>query len=209
MNVREKLPIRRPNPTNSPKEGKWTEHKKDLQEDFNFHCGYCGSYDGYRHTWFEVDHFIPKSLFEPLGTLSNVKYINLVYSCKFCNNKKLAQWPSNDVDIPFINDKGFIDPCDKEYDNQLYRLKDGGIMWKTNLGKWMWETAFKFDERNHTIKLLWEVNQLRKIVLGYAQELAKMDKLSQEYEKTEKLAGEFSFKYVLIHDELMNHYNNL
>ena len=114
MKVRELLPVRRPIPTESPSEGNWTLHKPDLREDFHSHCGYCGSYDGYRHTWYEVDHFIPKSLLD--GKISNVEYKNLVYSCKFCNNKKLAKWPSKDIKIPVLNNQGFIDPCDANYD---------------------------------------------------------------------------------------------
>ena len=92
MKVRENLPKRRETPTKSPSKGKWSQHKPDLKEDFHSHCGYCGSYDGYRHTWYEVDHFIPKSLFEPLGEISTEDYFNLVYSCKFCNNNKLSKW---------------------------------------------------------------------------------------------------------------------
>jgi hypothetical protein len=209
MNVRELHPVRRPVPTNSPKSGKWTEHKPDLQIDFNYQCGYCGSYDGYRHTWFEVDHFIPKSLFLPLGKLSTEEYSNLVYSCKFCNNNKSSKWPSDDVDIPHKNNEGFVDPCDKDYDNHLFRLDNGGIMWKTDLGKWMWKYAFKFDERDYSIKLLWEVNQLRKLILAYAAQLSKLDTNSQYYRDIKTTAGDLSFKYVLIHNDLMDYYNSL
>ncbi|MFE3872134.1 HNH endonuclease [Flavobacterium sp. ZS1P70] len=207
MKVREPLPIRRTAPTKSPKEGKWAKHKPDLCQDFHSHCGYCGSYDGYRHTWYEVDHFIPKSLLD--GKISNVEYSNLVYSCKFCNNTKLAKWPTNDINIPNHNDQGFVDPCNEDYDNHLYRTNDGSIMWKTDLGKWMWEIAFKFDERNYAIKLLWEVNQIRKIILKYAKELSKMNIHSEEYKLVHTKAGDLSFKYVLVHNELMNHYNSL
>jgi len=207
MKVRELLPIRRLVPTKTPNEGRWTEHKPDLQKDFHYHCGYCGSYDGYRHTWYEVDHFIPKSLLD--GEISNVEYSNLVYSCKFCNNKKLAKWPTEDITVPNADNQGFVDPCDKAYDTHLYRMDDGGIMWKTALGKWMWKEAFKFDERNYAIKLLWEVNQIRKLVLAYAKELDNMDEESKEYQLVKSKAEELSFKYVLVHDDLMNHYNSL
>ncbi len=209
MNVRELHPVRRPNPTKSPKPGKWTEHKPDLQVDFHFHCGYCGSYDGYRHTWFEVDHFIPKSLFLPIGKLSTEEYTNLVYSCKFCNNNKLSKWPTKNVDIPNQNNEGFVDPCDIDYDNHLYRLSNGGIMWKSDLGKWMWKYAFKFDERDYSIKLLWEVNELRKLVLAYAAQLSKLDANSKEYKEIKIVAGDLSFKYVIIHNDLMNYYNSI
>jgi hypothetical protein len=209
MNVRELLPTRRKVPTKSPKEGKWTEHKPDLQEDFNFHCGYCGSYDGYRHTWFEVDHFIPKSLFIPLGNISTVEYTNLVYSCKFCNNYKLSKWPSNDVNIHNQNNQGFVDPCDKDFDNHLLRTSDGGIMWKTALGHWMWKYAFKFDERDYSIKLLWELNQRRKLIDAFIIELNKRDENSKEYKEILKEAEQISFEYYRYDKELMKYYNSL
>jgi hypothetical protein len=206
MKVRELLPVRRPVTTKSPKEDNWTQHKPDLREDFHSHCGYCGSYDGYRHTWYEVDHFIPKSLLD--GNISNVEYSNLVYSCKFCNNKKLAKWPTDDITIPNANNKGFVDPCDEKFDSHLYRMGDGSIMWNTQLGKWMWESAFKFDERNYAIRLLWEVNQLRQLVFDFAKELSKIDENSEQYQLINKKVGELSFKYVLVHNDLMNHYNS-
>lgn len=209
MNVSEIQPKRRPVPTKSPSPGKWTDHKPDLQEDFNSHCGYCGSYDGYRHTWFEVDHFIPKSLFLPLGKMSTEEYSNLVYSCKFCNNYKLSKWPTKDVDVPHRNNEGFVDPCNLDFNNHLYRQNDGGIMWKSDLGKWMWKYAFKFDERDYCIKLLWEVNQLRKLILAYSTQLSKLNVNSQDYKNLKLTACELSFKYVLTHNDLMNHYNSL
>jgi hypothetical protein len=209
MNVRELLPTRRKVPTKSPKEDKWTEHKNDLQEDFNFHCGYCGSYDGYRHTWFEVDHFIPKSLFIPLGNISTVEYTNLVYSCKFCNNNKLSKWPSNDVNIHNQNNQGFVDPCDKDFDNHLIRTNDGGIMWATALGHWMWKYAFKFDERDYSIKLLWELNQRRKLIDAFIIELNKRDENSKEYKEILKEAEQISFEYYRYDKELMRYYNSL
>ena len=209
MKVRDILPIRRLNPTKNPKEGNWSEHKKDLQEDFNYECGYCGSYDGYRHTWFEVDHFIPKDFFIPLGNISTVEYSNLVYSCKFCNNNKLSKWPSKSETIFNINDEGFIDPCDVEYDKHLYRTETGSIMWLTKLGEWMAKVAFKFDVRDYSIKLLWEVNNLRKLVLDFSKILSEIDENTDEYKDAKNKAYELSYKYLLLHHELMNYYNSL
>lgn len=206
MKVRELLPKRRDIPTKSPSKGKWSEHKPDLREDFNSHCGYCGSYDGYRHTWFEVDHFIPKSLFG--DEISTEEYSNLVYSCKFCNNNKSSKWPTNDITIPYINNKGFIDPCDVNFDSHLYRTDDGGILWLTELGKWMWKYAFKFDERDYSIKLLWNVNQLRKLILVYANEMTKFEEDSDEFKSLEMKAKDLSFEYVLLHNDLMDYYNS-
>ncbi|MEN2489036.1 HNH endonuclease signature motif containing protein [Flavobacterium sp. B11] len=209
MNVRDILPVRRQTPTKSPTGKNWSEHKPDLKEDFNSHCGYCGSYDGYRHTYFEVDHFIPKSLFEIKGIITYCQYDNLVYACKFCNNKKLAKWPSKDETIPVVNDQGFIDPCDVNFDNHLYRTADGGIMWKTALGKWMVETAFKFDERSSSIKLLWELNQRRKLLDLFIVELQKRDENSEEYKTIKKEAEKISLEYYIYDKELMEYYNSI
>lgn len=205
--VRDKLPFRTPTPTKTPNEGNWTEHKPDLRIGFHEHCGYCGSYDGFRHTWFEVDHFIPKSFFEPLGNISNVAYHNLVYSCKFCNNKKLAKWPSKSETI-FHNDvEGFIDPCDPAYESHLCRTVDGAILWKTDLGKWMVTKAFKFDERIESLKVLWQLNQIRKTLDKMIDMMNSEVENSAIYLSIEEKAKDLSFKYYKYHKELIRFYN--
>lgn len=209
MKVRDILPKRRKEPTKNPTGKNWSEHKKDLQEDFHFHCGYCGSYDGFRHTYFEVDHFVPKSLFEKNGNIDYCQYSNLVYSCKFCNNKKLSKWPTNDENIHNIKNRGFVDPCKSEYDTHIYRTQNGGIMWQTELGKWMVREAFKFDERDYAIKLLWELNQRRKLIESFIIELNKRDEKSDEYKEIKREAEKLSFDYFVYHSELMNYYSNL
>lgn len=209
MNVRDTLPVRRANPTQSPTGRNWSQHKPDLQQDFHFHCAYCGSYDGYRHTYFEVDHFVPKSLFEILGVISYCQYSNLVYSCKFCNNNKLSKWPSGDENVAVVNNEGFIDPCDATYDDHLYRTSSGGIMWRTPLGKWMAETAFKFDERDYSIKILWELNQRRKLLDAFVVELSKRDENSEEYDQIKQQAEKISFEYYTYDKELMDYYNSI
>ncbi len=209
MKVRDTLPLRRSVPTKNPTGKNWSEHKPDLQEDFHQHCGYCGSYDGFRNTYFEVDHFVPKSLFELKTNITYCQYNNLVYSCKFCNNKKLAQWPSKDETIWNINNEGFVDPCDTDYDNHVYRTKNGAIRWKTDLGKWMVETGFKFDERDYSIKLLWELNQIRKNLDALTDELVNYAKGSIEYNSIYEKMEKISPTYYLTHKTLINYYNSL
>jgi 5-methylcytosine-specific restriction endonuclease McrA len=206
MKVRDDLPRRRGNPSNSPTGKNWSDHKSDLRDDFHKHCGYCGSFDGFSHTYFEVDHFVPKSLFEKTGNISYCQYDNLVYSCKFCNNIKLSKWPSKDEKNPFANNEGFIDPVEKEYDNQVYRTNNGSIRWITNLGKWMVEIGFKFDERDFSIKLLWEMNQLRKAINSLVKESKKHDNNSEKHKKIKRVAEEHALTYFMFHQELMEFY---
>lgn len=209
MKVREKLPSRRAIPTETPSGKNWSQHKPDLKEDFHSHCGYCGSFDGFRHTYFEVDHFIPKSLFEKNENIQYCQYDNLVYSCKFCNGKKSAIWPSGNENISVIDNQGFIDPCKTEYDAHIHRTDDGGIMWDTQLGEWLVKEAFKFDERDASIKLLWELNKSRKFFNVLIFELKKHAPSSANYSKIKQKAEKLSFQYVLMHNELMDYYNNI
>ncbi len=209
MNVRDNLPQRRPNPTKNPTGNNWSEHKPDLREDFHKHCAYCGSYDGFSHTWFEVDHFVPKSLFIKTGNIELCQYDNLVYSCKFCNNVKLSKWPSNDETIPIIDDKGFVNPCSIDYDAHLYRTNKGSIRWKTDLGKWMVEIGFKFDERDYSVKLLWELNQLRKSFEFLVEEANKYDINTDEYNSITAQAKDSAYYYFLYRNELDEYYKTM
>ena len=203
---REKTPKRRENPTHNPTGNNWATHKPDLKEDFYSRCGYCDSFDGYRHTYFEVDHFIPKDFFKDLGNIALTEYKNLVYSCKFCNNSKRAKWPSEREDIFHINNEGFEDPATELYETHFYRTQDGGIMWKTELGKWMFREAFKFDERQESIKVLWNLNKLRLIIESLALILQNHSEESFEYQNLKSKIGEYSYQYFLYHKELINYY---
>lgn len=207
MTVRDILPIRRTVTTNQPIGKNWNEHKPDLQEDFNNCCGYCNSFDGFKHTYFEVDHFIPKSLFEKNGNISYCQYDNLTYSCKFCNNKKSSKWPSKDETISNINDEGFIDACSIEYEDHLYRTNSGSIMWKTPLGKWMATKAFKFDERERSIIVLWNLNELRKIINALITELDHYQVGDETRDIIKIKLGDYTLKYFIYHQELMDYYN--
>ncbi len=205
--VRKKHPKRRDVPTKNPKGTNWSQHKPDLREDFNECCGYCDSFDGFRHTYFEVDHFIPKSLFEKNGNIDYCQYDNLTYSCKFCNNNKGKLWPSQDETVNNINNEGFVDACSTEYEEHLYRTKFGSIMWKTDLGKWMATTAFKFDERERSIILLWNLKELKYTIDKLILLLNEHEKGNNIYNDIKSKIGEFTFTYYRYHQELMKYYN--
>lgn len=207
MKVRDKLPVRREIPSRSPVGEKWSEHKPDLREDFNGHCGYCGSFDGFRHTYFEVDHFVPKSIFIPTGNIGLCQYDNLVYSCKFCNNIKHSKWPSQNEAIPNANNEGFVDPCSDEFDKHLYRTNNGSIRWFTELGKWMVEIGFKFDERDYAIKLLWELGRLKKAIDILLREAKKYNPELDYHKELIETASKYSLVYYQFHNELMEYYN--
>ena len=176
---RDKTPVRRAISTVVSRYG---DHKPDLRIDFLQHCAYCHSYDEFVFTYFEVDHFVPKSFFLPLGTITLTQYSNLVYSCKSCNNKKRDKWPSADETVYNDGTCGFVDPCTDEYATHFYRTSYGAIMWCTELGKWMHTTAFKFDEREKMLVLIYNLEKLEKSIHQITNLMEKMDLGSDDYQ---------------------------
>lgn len=128
------------------------DHRDDLKRDFNSRCGYCDDIDTWRVIWFEIDHFIPEKI---LKSKTPQDYSNLVYSCRSCNNAKRANWPSNDENIPIVNNEGFIDPCEDEFQNQFSRESDGSITPNTEIGSWMY-LKLKLHKPQHQI--IWTIS---------------------------------------------------
>ncbi len=108
----------------SKKTNQYQDHKADLKEDFNHRCGYCDAPDKWRDTFYEIDHFVPKTL---LITIGIAEYSNLVYSCRYCNNAKRNKWPTKDEKVHNDGKKGFIDPCNPSYDECFERDENGFI----------------------------------------------------------------------------------
>lgn len=140
--------------TDVAKQTKHVYYKDDLRIDFHQRCGYCGDHDFFRDTFYEVDHFVPKSLDET----RELDYSNLVYACRSCNNSKRAKWPTKDPKKPNDGLMGWIDPCDEAYACQFERLADGSIKAITPLGSWMW-SELSLGRPNHRLK--WLLEQLR------------------------------------------------
>lgn len=148
------------------------DHRENLKYDFKDRCGYCNDIDNWRFIWFEIDHFIPKTMNKkPFLTIKiETDYNNLVYSCRSCNNAKRNKWPSNDENVFSINNQGFIDPCDDEYNRQFKRLNSGRIKPNTDLGDYMYN-AMKLYKPQHEI--LWNIEQLYVLIVEIRELVAK------------------------------------
>jgi len=136
----------------------YREHKSDLRLDYKERCGYCNCTDTWRLTWFEIDHFVPQMY---LTRITETDYSNLVYACRSCNNAKRAKWPSKNEIIHNINNEGFIDPCDDEYNNQFLRLDNGRIIPQTELGIWIYN-SLKLYKPQHEI--IWNIELLDNLI---------------------------------------------
>lgn len=148
---RKTMPVRR---DNAPDVNDYHEYKPFLREDFHERCGYCGDHEFFRDTFYEIDHFVPKTIAHEKAK----DYSNLVYSCRTCNNSKRAKWPTKKADKPNNGNEGWIDPCDNDYSKQFERLSDGSVKSRTILGQWMW-TELSLGNPIHRLK--WSLEQLR------------------------------------------------
>lgn len=134
----------------------YSEYKEILVEDFHGMCGYCGKKREHLLDEYQIDHFAPKSKFESLENM----YTNLVLSCPNCNRLKSNKWIGDDSNIPNDGEKGFVDPANDEYDEHLGRDENGNIIWKTNIGKYMYD-VFKFEIR--PTRLFFKLDKLIKL----------------------------------------------
>lgn len=148
-------------------ENDYKKYRSQLAADFNHRCGYCNDFDNPRKEYFEIDHFVPKNI---MKTLTDNDYSNLVYACHSCNNAKRAKWPSGDEKILLIGNKGWIDPCDANYEAQFERTATGAIKPKTMLGRWMYDNL-KLGKTQH--EYLWNIEQLDELCKGFEAKMAE------------------------------------
>lgn len=186
---RKETPIRRDIKTAV---SKYSDHREELKKDYKFRCGYCNDTDAWRTVWFEIDHFVPQKY---LKTIKDTDYSNLVYACRSCNNSKRAHWPTGDELIHFKDNEGFIDPCDSEYEKQFERFDNGRIVYRTQLGEWMY---FKLKLHKPQHEIIWLIEELDSLIEECENVLETIDNnnlkdklwiLYREYRKYTKQLG--------------------
>lgn len=143
-----------------PKYSHYRKYKPLLKQDFHSRCGYCDDGDIYAGGWrvFHVDHFVPK---KHLKTIRPTDYTNLVYSCPYCNGKKLADWPTKQEHVHNDGIIGYIDPCQDEYCRNFARDINGGIIGVTRLGKYMCRSLNLFLRRH---AIIWNLQRLDELI---------------------------------------------
>lgn len=186
-----------PQRTFKEKRSNYRSYKKYLAADFMNRCGYCNDH----HQWlgglpfYHIDHFAPKRF----STLIN-DYNNLVYSCPFCNIAKKDDWISDCANTCIVNEEGYIDPCDNNYNQAFIRDENGAIIACNTVGKYMYKKLNLFLLR-HTI--IWNLERLCKL----KEEIAEMPafksnsklrdayiELDIQYSKLFKFLGETTYE---------------
>lgn len=178
----------------------YRSYKDKLRTDFNKKCGYCDVIDlriGGRNNM-HIDHFIPWKRFFNTSPEIKTDYNNLVYACPYCNGFKSDDWPSNDININGIANKGYLDPCNKEYDEIFSRTKNGLIVALTPLAEYMHQHLGLGLKRH---KLLWQLEK----VYSLRKEIKRLlveNKLDEELTKgLNDLRNKLADKYMDIEEK--------
>jgi len=120
-----------------PRYGQYERYRGHLRQDFEYRCAYCDVHEaewgGYRH--FQIEHFRPKKLFPWL----QAEYTNLLYSCDLCNCYKGSDWPT---DNPAPHTRGYLDPCQYDYDHYFAVHEDSTIHGQTEAARYMIEVLY-------------------------------------------------------------------
>lgn len=67
----------------------YLEYREELRRDFWYSCAYCSMTELEASAiGFEIDHFEPKT------PANEAAYLNLLWSCQRCNNRKRKIWPT-------------------------------------------------------------------------------------------------------------------
>ncbi|XOK60290.1 HNH endonuclease [Paenibacillus elgii] len=161
----------------------YKSYKKYLSKDFNNRCGYCDDLDGWigGESTYHIDHFAPKVKFPYLEN----EYTNLVYACSFCNRFKGDDWPSEDHSVNILNDKGYIDPCDKNYEKNFERDIYGNIVPNSETAKYMYQKLQLFLARHRIIwnltRIKSQLDKLEPFLNVYKTDREKYDKIKDMY----------------------------
>lgn len=94
--------------------GRSQELHNDFKSIYNSRCAYCGAdYSFFNRYNFDIDHYIPQDSKYKKQFLHGIS--NLVYSCRRCNEKKLAYWCAS------TNNSILLHPDNDNYPKIFYR----------------------------------------------------------------------------------------
>lgn len=113
----------------------YESYKSILQNDFSNRCAYCNLKDDSITSFFDIDHFVPKSEFKYKKEFEYLltDYNNLIYSCHKCNLAKSNLFEGDLKTNPYGNLR-FYNPVETDYNTVFYRDERGNIRSKDKLG---------------------------------------------------------------------------
>ena len=169
----------------APLHSNYHEYEDILREDFGNHCGYCGCSKEVIQT-FEIDHFIPKRVFNGIDDSLESDYTNLVYCCKRCNRSKGGRYDGKKTKGQLKNVL-LYDPALVDYNSIFYRSFYGIIISDDVVGK---RTIKELRLHNPIYALAWLTERVFRIVDALEKHNSGVNTSNDEKIKSVKAALE-------------------
>lgn len=173
----------------------YANYKPFLKDDYKSHCAYCNIND----TWvspesFHVDHFIPRVVFASANRNDlDTRYDNLVYSCPSCNRLKSSCF-EGDRSLMLEDNKAFINPNKKDYNEFFYRDDLGRIKSDDDLGKKMIDRLCLFRSSKQLSWLLDNLVVIREKLITLIKNEENLER-KQKLESIKNKVGDKCFEY--------------
>lgn len=166
---------------------KYTTHssyKENLQKDFKNRCAYCNMLDVIiAPKPFEIDHFIPRNIFEEIKPELEYDYDNLMYSCPKCNGYKSDNY-KGDINSEGKENELFYNPVKVDYNDVFYRNEYGGISSEDTKGN---EMILILKLYNPIHNFSWIIDNIQEIQDKINKKMKEMgDIKKEEYKKLEE-----------------------
>lgn len=157
-----------------------SSYKSFLQKDFKNRCAYCNMLDEIVFPKpYEIDHFIPRKIFESVKPQLEYTYDNLMYSCPKCNGKKSDEYEGN-INNDKIENNLFYNPVDIDYNDIFYRNEYGGISSEDEKGNQM---IVKLNLYNPIHNLAWLIDEINEVEVKVSKKIKKNDVSKEKMEK--------------------------
>lgn len=195
--------FRSSHPTRSvgvPLENNYSRYRSQLAKDFNGRCGYTDC--SHRHWFggFEIDHFAPlKPALEDIEkkaafAVLECTYSNLVYACPSINRAKGNDWAGDSPDEPTKDGRGYLDPCDNNYNEYFYRTDGGQIMPKDHpISQYMWSKLNLYLKR---YEIYWRIDWLFEQMTILQDAIKNSDLDGEQLKRVRSLLDELLAKYI-------------
>jgi hypothetical protein len=148
--------------TGTPKTN-YKDYRDILRQDYEGRCGYTDCKDIWWAGGFQIEHFAPQK--PKVDEVKRAKFLakkhvyeNLVYACPQINRSKSNDWASDDPDVSVVGEKGYLHPCDVDFNDYFERTDFGGILPKDHpIARYMWAKLKLYLKR---YELYWRIEKI-------------------------------------------------
>ena len=178
-------------------------YKNDLEKDFHKRCAYCNLNKEMITSHFEIDHYIPRKIFEKVWPELETDYNNLILSCPKCNHVKGDKY-QGDLSKKIIDNELFYDPVKIDYATIFYRNEIGEIVSDDSKGRKM-INLLELYKPIHSLAFICDF--LKETIEKLESKISTLDETSQLCIKFKDLLKSIKAYYSDCRDVFIANYN--